>query len=259
MRIPKCLEIVALWAALTPVALLGAATSALGADAVGRAPAKCFDQPYALIKNAARSGAAPATRGDSGEDVPANDGKVLIKNAPLDDPPPEILRVRRGWVSHFVGAFINDGLVSWQGVDLDRAVAISVDRRIRDTRGAPSTTLRHPVFDKNVIGTLQYTGAHLFARKFSKSGSEELEIVSTMRIQPADLSAFVCVANAAWAAPPVKIEFMTDTLASSSELLDEAPSSGTQGYISYRKDVSGGPVGTVLSAIWQYMPKPNYR
>jgi hypothetical protein len=34
--------------------------------------------------------------------------------------PPEIQRIRRGYVESFTGTFINDGLEHWDGADLDR-------------------------------------------------------------------------------------------------------------------------------------------
>ncbi len=64
----------------------------------------------------------------------------------LESPPPEIARIKRGYVSSFVGAFINDGLESWFGVDLDRMEAVSVQRHIYDKRAEQIKPFIEPTF-----------------------------------------------------------------------------------------------------------------
>jgi len=68
-----------------------------------------------------------------GDDIPENDGRIVLRDRELSVPP-EIQRIRRGYVESFTGTFINDGLEHWDGVDLDRNLVVVVQRRIHDQR-----------------------------------------------------------------------------------------------------------------------------
>lgn len=82
---------------------------------------RCFDRYYAQEKKDALTVAAKAAVIGQAEkhDSDSSDGLVEQENAPLPEPP-EIARVQRGLVSHFIGEFTNDGLESWSAIDLDR-------------------------------------------------------------------------------------------------------------------------------------------
>jgi hypothetical protein len=142
----------------------------------------------AVEKSRVAPGVESVTAGDAGA---SNAGKILLQTQPLETLPPEIARIQRGMVKRFVGKFINDGQMSWSGVDLDRLMAVTVERRVFD-RGAHQP---RPVPDPR----LSAQGDSTFARKWSDAERTEVEVVSTFPINPAEAVAFVCAANPEWA------------------------------------------------------------
>ena len=178
-----------------------------------------------------------------GDDIAGNDRQILTHPNPLGRPP-EIERIRRGYVTHFMGAFINDGLESWQGIDLDRSLVISVARRIADRRADPSRSVTDPQFPSESRG-------HIFARKFSSPERVELEVVSTLAIDMFDLEAFVCVANAAWAAPVGESQMISDGFRDA-WLLDQQLKDGAM--MTHRKPIySSAPFDGIDRLVQRYM------
>ena len=211
---------------------------------------QCFDRNYGAEKKdpvaMARSGAAGLADKD---DSDSQDGLILEEPAPLPQPP-EITRVQRGLVSHFIGLFINDGLESWSAIDLDRNTLVSVQRRVYAARARRS----HPFADPR-FPTERHLG-HSFARKFSSPDRTELEVVSTVGIDPPAMQAFVCVANASWAAATAKVPEISDG-SQDTRLLDRKSNGGNTSYFS--KSVSfAGPLGFVFGAMAKYLPAPSW-
>jgi hypothetical protein len=125
------------------------------------------------------------------DDHPSDAGKLLVLNHPLDPLPPEIARIRRGIVKRFTGKFIRDGLVTWSGVDLERLVAVSVERRVFDLRAHQSRAVPDPVFTQ--VEQLS------FARKWTDGQRTEVEVVEVFPITLIEAQLLVCAANPVWA------------------------------------------------------------
>src|SRR2546421_410440 len=53
---------------------------------------------------------------------------------PVESLPPEVARVRRVLVKRFTGKFTRDGVFAWTAIDLERLVAVSIERRVFDPR-----------------------------------------------------------------------------------------------------------------------------
>ncbi len=202
---------------------------------------RCFDQNYAGIKNGATSDAEPGI-GEAAavaEDVDSNSGKIIVKEAHLEIPA-EIVRIRRGLVMFTAGGLGSAGMQSWRGVDLDRRLSIAVTRRHYDKRVLATKPIPDPVFSKKVNIS--------FARKFSTDLITELEIVSVQRLEPPSAQAFVCIANAAWAAPTERLPDTYDAIVAVA-LLDEQRDGAKT--MPYRKVISpNGPLDPILTEIW---------
>ncbi len=125
------------------------------------------------------------------DDHPSDAGKLLVLNHPLDPLPPEIARIRRGVVKRFTGKFTKDGLVAWSGLDLERLLAVSVERRVFDLRAHQSRAVPDPVFRQ--VEQLS------FARKWTDGQRIELEVVEVFPITLVEAQLFVCAANPVWA------------------------------------------------------------
>jgi hypothetical protein len=125
------------------------------------------------------------------DDHPSDAGKLLVLSHPLDPLPLEISRIRRGAVKRFTGKYIKDGVTAWSAVDLERLVAVSIERRVFDFRTHQSRPVPDPVFSEV---------EHLdFARKWSDSERTEVEVVKVFPITLVEAQLFVCAANPAWA------------------------------------------------------------
>jgi hypothetical protein len=125
------------------------------------------------------------------DDHPSDAGKLLVLDHPLQPLPLEIARIRRGVVKRFTGKFIKDGLIAWSAVDLERLVAVSVERRVFDFRAHQSRPVRDPLFSQ-----LEQLS---FARKWTDSQRTEVEVVKVFPITLIEAQLFVCAANPAWA------------------------------------------------------------
>jgi hypothetical protein len=125
------------------------------------------------------------------DDHPSDAGKLLVLNHPLEPLPPEIARIRRGVVKRFTGRFIRDGQFSWTGLDLERLVAVSVDRRVFDIRAHQSREVPDPVFNQ--------TEQLSFARKWTDGQRAEVEVVKVFPITLVEAQLFACAVNPLWA------------------------------------------------------------
>jgi len=125
------------------------------------------------------------------DDHPSDAGKLIVLDHPLEPLPLEVARIRRGVVKRFTGKFIKDGLVAWSAVDLERLVAVSVERRVFDFRTHQSRPVPDPLFSQ--VEQLS------FARKWSDSQRTEVEVVKVFPITLIEAQLFVCAANPSWA------------------------------------------------------------
>jgi hypothetical protein len=234
---------------------LWATQAATAADTVTanslREHQRCVDQGYASEKRngvVADAIKTPTPAVDS-SDIDAKDGLILQQTTPLSEPS-EIAHVQRGLVQHFEGTFINDGLESWSAIDLDRNILISVRRRIYDVRARRTHPFADPAFPAE-----RHVG-HSFARKFSSAQRTELEVVAAVSIDAPAIEAFICVANANWAAaaaqPPDPSDGFEDT-----RLLDVDSSGGITTH--FRKSVNfEGPLWFLFSAMARDLPLPSW-
>lgn len=125
------------------------------------------------------------------DDHPYDAGKLLVLNHPLEALPPEIARIRRGIVKRFTGEFTRDGTYAWTALDLERLVAVSVERRVFDLRAHQSRQVADPVFPR--IEQLA------FARKWTDGHRVEVEVIEVFPISMVEAEMFVCAANPLWA------------------------------------------------------------
>ncbi len=177
----------------------------------------CGADPYSGEKTDARAVTLPPTPPPASVDYGANG--ILIVDKPLGEPP-EIVRIRRGLTSHFVGGFVNDGLESWQAVDLDKKISISVQRRVFDKHAKLTRLFGDPVFPDFVS---KMTPRPIYARKWSSDQRTEEEVVNISTLKPDAEEAFVCAANPIWVRPRIKsgaYPMPSDTLISNNTLLD---------------------------------------
>ena len=82
------------------------------------------------------------------DDHPSDAGNLLDLDHPLEPLPPEISRIRRGVVKRFTGKFVRDGEMAWSALDLERLVAVSVERRVFDFRTHQTRPISDPVFSR---------------------------------------------------------------------------------------------------------------
>ncbi len=173
-------------------------------------------------------------------------GRIIIRPTRLESIPLEIARIQKGFVHHFVGAFINDGIVYWSGIDLDRALAIVVRRKIYDMRAQMTRPFGDPVFKS--------WDKESFARKWTSEERTETEVVLRRRLTPDEAEAFTCVANALWKSDDKQQSMRpSDTFLSNNTLLDNTNEGNA--IVLYKKFVNRvGPLDSVLNNIWNTMP-----
>jgi hypothetical protein len=168
----------------------------------------CAQHPFGEVKSGevqhslAQSSTEPVAL--ASDDHPSDAGKVLVLNHPLEPLPLEVARIRRGMVKRFTGKFIKDGVTAWSAIDLERLVAVSVERHVFDFRTHQSRPITDPIFSQV---------EHLdFARKWSDGQRTEVEVVKVFPITLVEAQLFVCAANPAWADknPPGEVD--TDDL-----------------------------------------------
>jgi hypothetical protein len=200
-----------------------------------------------LVEKSQLAADVPSPAAATGGNV-AVAGRVLVQSQPLDALPPEIARIQRGLVKRFVGKFVKDGMQSWSGVDLDRLLAVSVERRVFDRRAH----LPRPVADPEFPPREQSA----FARKWSEPERTEVEVVSSFPISLAEAQAFVCAANREWAAKgPIPDEDPDDLAHGATDffLLDRRREQD----VSYRYAkvlLPGQDLAVALGTIWQHAP-----
>lgn len=166
---------------ILPVALLGL----LLAAGVARGGEPCPAEPLQ---------ARPATQPNPWTSPEALAELAATKHA---EEPEEIMRVRDGVVTDFVGAFVNDGLSGWTAYDAQRQLFVSVRRKLlTETSGMPSP------------GTGEYL------RLIDNGGRRYAEIVRIVAAGTEAMAAVTCAANRAWRAPVPKSGFprITDAL-----------------------------------------------
>ncbi len=209
----------------------------------------CFGTAYGAVKGTAIKSEIPEALARAHERElypPAAQDRIRSQDKPLSRMPPELLQIQRGAVQSWVGAFINSGLASYSGIDLDRKVFIAIQRRSRRIADKPQRDFGEPKFDAYDNTT--------FARKFSNEQFVQMEVVSTRRFFATDqalLAAFACIANAIWRSDekldrgPMLLPRRSDTLEESSFLYDREEAH--EKWFSYRKpyDVDG-PLSVVL-------------
>jgi len=183
------------------------------------------------------------------DDHPSDAGKLLVLEHPLEPLPPEIARIRRGVVKRFTGKFIRDGEMAWSALDLERLVAVSVERRVFDFRTHQSRPVEDPVFSR--VEQLS------FARKWTDGQRTEVEVVKVFPITLVEAQLVVCAANPAWADknplsdedPNAMAEGVVDAF-----LLDRRQ---TQGLVyKYDKPIDMNEnLAIVLGSVWQHAPQ----
>jgi hypothetical protein len=155
----------------------------------------CATHPFGEVKSGeiqhsvAQASTEPVAL--ASDDHPSDAGKLLVLSHPLDPLPLEVARIRRGMVKRFTGKFIKDGVTAWSAIDIERLVAISVERRIFDFRTHQSRPVSDPVFSQ--VEQLD------FARKWTDGQRTEVEVVKVFPITVVEAQLFVCAANPAWA------------------------------------------------------------
>jgi hypothetical protein len=178
-------------------------------------------------------------------------GKLLFLNHPLDSAPPEITRIRRGLVNRFTGKFIKDGLYTWSAVDLDRLMAVYVERRVFDLRAHQSRAVSDPVFTH--IEQLS------FARKWSDRQRTELEVIDVFPIALGEAQSFVCEANRIWVdkRPLPEEEDVSGQMSDGAAdvfLLDYRQQQGVS--YKFRKTVEmTETMANIFAAMWQHAPQ----
>jgi len=183
------------------------------------------------------------------DDRPADAGKLLVLNHPLDALPPEIARIRRGVVKRFTGKFVKDGQIAWTALDLERLVAVSVERRVFDFRAHQS----RPVPDPRFAQVEQLS----FARKWSDGQRTEVEVVAVFPVSLMEAQLFVCAANPLWASKEPLAEDDTDEMSAGVTdvfLLDRRQAQGLAYTFNKPIDMSEA-MAVVLGSIWQHAPR----
>lgn len=204
---------------------------------------------YGVVDRSAKTtGAEMEIAASAATSDPAAAGKILVQTQPLAALPPEIERIQRGLVKRFVGKFVKDGLLTWSGIDLDRRVAVAIERRVFDTRAHQPRQVSDPQFTRR--------GEPTFARKWSQAGRTEVEVVSIFPINLVEARAFVCAANPVWAEKgPLPAEDADEMAEGETDffLIDRRREQD----VSYRytKTVGlGEGLAIVLGLIWQHAP-----
>jgi hypothetical protein len=213
----------------------------------------CGQRPFGEVKGGGvQHSVAPSASEPiaiASDDHPSDAGKLLVLDHPLDPLPLEITRVRRGVVQRFTGRFIKDGLTGWSALDLDRLVAISVERRVFDFRTHQSRPVADPVFAQ--VEQLS------FARKWSDAQRTEIEVVKVFPITLVEAQLFVCAANPVWADKHLLAEVEADEMADGATdvfLLDHRVTQGLAYTYNKPVDMTEDLAG-ILGSIWQHAPR----
>jgi len=108
---------------------------------------------------------------------------------PFFTPPEEIGTIRHGAYHEFVGLFINAGLATWTGFDVDRAEAVKVQRY------APPRT--------NLVPDVLPAGSTLVRREIP--AGESFDLVTRKQLTGAQLDRLIELANRLWVKTPAPI------------------------------------------------------
>lgn len=183
------------------------------------------------------------------DDHPSDAGKLRVLEHPLEPLPVEIARIRRGVVKRFTGKFIRDGEVAWSAVDLERLIAVSVERRVFDFRTHQSRPVADPVFSQ--VEQLS------FARKWSDGQRTEVEVIKVFPITLVEAQLFVCAANPSWADKNPLSDDETDEMSEGVVdvfLLDRRQAQDL--VYKYTKPIDmNNNLAIVLASIWQHAPR----
>ena len=184
------------------------------------------------------------------DDHPSDAGKLLVLSHPLDPLPLEVARIRRGLVKRFTGKFIKDGVTAWSAIDLERLVAVSIERRVFDFRTHQSRPIPDPVFSQ--AEQLD------FARKWTDGQRTEVEVVKVFPITVVEAQLFVCAANPVWAdKSPLPEDDGTDEMSPGVTdvfLLDRRQAQDLAYKYIKPIDMSENLAG-VLGSIWAHAPR----
>lgn len=183
------------------------------------------------------------------DDHPSDASKLLVLNHPLDPLPIEVARVRRGVVKRFTGRFIRDGEIGWAAIDLERLIAVSVERRVFDLRAHQSRAVPDPVFSQ--IEQLS------FARKWTDGKRTEVEVVKVFPITMPEAQLVVCASNPLWAdkgpLPDEDTTEMTDGIIDVF-LLDRRQAQDLS--YKYTKPIYlSESLANILGGIWEHAPQ----
>ena len=212
----------------------------------------CEKHPFGEVKSGDVKHAVTPSASEpiafASDDHPADAGKLLVLDHELDQLPPEIARIRRGMVKRFMGKFIKDGTTGWSALDLDRLLAVSVERRVFDFRSHQSTPVTDPVFGQRE--------ELAFARKWADGQRTEVEVVKVFPLSMLEAQLFVCAANPVWAdKSPLGddegdlTDGVTDVF-----LVDRRVTQGLTYTYTKPVDMSEN-LASILGSIWQHAPR----
>ena len=215
----------------------------------------CSHHPYGEVKGGEVQNVTDLRASEpiafASDDHPYDAGKLLVMNHPLDPLPPEIARVRRGIVKRVTGKFVRDGMIAWSALDLERLVAVSVERRVYDLRIHLSRPVADPVFTQ--IEQLS------FARKWTDGQRVEVEVIKVFPISLVEAEVFVCAANPLWAdkKPLPEVDDDDSEMADGVTdvfLLDRRQAQGVT--YKYSKTVLLSlNLANILGGVWQHAPR----
>lgn len=213
----------------------------------------CAGHPYGEVKSGGIQKSMTTTATEplpiASDDHPYDAGKLLVLSHPLDPLPVEIARIRRGMVKRFTGKFIKDGVIAWSALDLERLVAVSVERRVFDFRTHQSRPVPDPQFSKPEQLS--------FARKWTDGQRIELEVIAVFPISLVEAQLFVCAANPAWADKNPLLDDDTDEMSAGVTdvfLLDHRKAQDLSYQYTKPIDMTEG-LASVLGSIWQHAPR----
>jgi hypothetical protein len=184
------------------------------------------------------------------DDHPYDAGKLLVLSHPLETLPLEVARIRRGLVKRFTGKFTREGIYAWSAIDLERLIAVSVERRVFDMRAHQSRPVTDPVFTQ--IEQLS------FARRWTDGKRVEVEVIKVFPISMVEAQVFVCAANPLWAdkRPLEEDDTYTELIDGVTDvfLMDRRQSQDVA--FKYSKAVLLSPnLDNILGSIWQHAPR----
>jgi hypothetical protein len=183
------------------------------------------------------------------DDHPYDAGKLIVLNHRLDALPPEVARIQRGIIKRFTGKFIRDGETGWSALDLERLVAVSIERRVFDIRAHQSRPVADPVFT--------HTEQLSFARKWTDGQRVEVEVIKVFPITLPEAEVFVCAANPLWADKNPLPESEEDAMSPGVTdvfLLDYRLAEGVA-YKYSKTVILSANLANILGGIWQHAPQ----